>query len=624
MKVVIALLALVPARMASAQPGPLSAEDLTAIRSVVGTATPQWSPDGARIMFASPLGGSDLWTVPSTGGFPVPLNVDMGDIAFLQGHQPTFSPDGKWIAYISNKTGAAEMFVTSLDDGRAVQLTHLGARINSYSWAPDSRSIAVADDRSGGYDIYTVAVPGGSIARITSDPRYDVFPSWTPDGKRIVYVRLDDRWLNHEILVADLDGTSRPVVKDTDFFDYGAGATFGYPQISPDGSTILFRSQRSGWINYWTVPLAGGTPHLLAAEAANQNGAHWSPDGRSILYLSLWNGMQDLRVVSASGGTPRVLVKPDSAGYVNNAMWSPDGARISYTLESPTAPADLYVVPVAGGAPSRLTMSVAPSWRDAVLIQPKKIHLKAVDGVTTAAYLYEPRLEPGKKAPGILLIHGGPTSSFNDTYQIQAQYFAQRGYAVLLPNIRGSSGYGKPFEDANNGCWGRCDLKDVEAGVAYLRTLPYIDAAHMGITGTSYGACMTLAASAFAPGLFQAGIAASGYGDWLAFTDEQEMRHIKLLRYELGPLPQAAALYRSISPIYFIDSIRTPLFLIHGEGKSLPRSDASKIFVDRMEMKYKPVRYRTYPNENYYIQNPANIRTMLGDMLAYFEQYLRD
>jgi dipeptidyl aminopeptidase/acylaminoacyl peptidase len=624
MKVPIALLALVAARMASAQPGPLSAEDLTAIRSVVGTATPQWSPDGARIMFASPLGGSDLWTVASTGGFPVPLNVDMGDIAFLQGHQPTFSPDGKWIAYISNKTGSAEMFVTSLDDGRAVQLTHLGARINSYSWSPDSRSIAVADDRSGGYDVYVVAVLGGSMTRITSDPRYDVFPSWTPDGKHVVYVRLDDRWLDHEILVANLDGTSKPVVKDTDFFDYAAGGTFGYPQISPDGSTILFRSQRSGWINYWTVPLSGGTPHLLAAEAANQNGAHWSPDGRSILYLSLWNGTQDLRVVAAAGGTPRVLVKPDGQGYVNNATWSPDGARVSYTLESPTAPADLYVVPAAGGTPVRLTMSVAPSWRDGILIQPQKIHFKAVDGTTTAAYLYEPRLEPGKKAPGILLIHGGPTSSFNDTYQIQAQYFAQRGYAVLLPNIRGSSGYGKVFEDANNGCWGRCDLKDVEAGVAYLRTLPYIDAAHMGITGTSYGACMTLDAAAFAPGLFQAGIAASGYGDWLAFTDEQEARHIKLLRYELGPLPQAAALYRSISPIYFIDSIRTPLFLIHGEGKSLPRSDASKIFVDRMEMKYKPVRYKTYPNENYYIQSPSNIRTMLADMLTYFEQYLRD
>jgi dipeptidyl aminopeptidase/acylaminoacyl peptidase len=627
----IGALALVAVRAASAQVTPLSPEDLTAIRSVVGTATPQWSPDGARIMFASPLGGSDLWTVNSSaasGGFPTPLNVDMGDIPFLQPHQPTFSPDGKWLAYISSKRGegASEMYVTSLEDGRTVPLTHLGSHVNSYSWSPDSRSIAVADDRSGGYDIYVVSVPGASIIRITTDPRYEVFPSWTPDGKRIVYVRLDDRWQDHDVLIADAagGGEARTVVKDTNFFDYGAGATFGYPLISPDGSTMLFRSQRSGWINYWVVPLAGGAPHQLAAENANQNGAHWSPDGKSILYVSLSNGTQDLRVVPASGGAARVLVKPDGQGFINNATWSPDGSHISFTMESPTAPADLYTVPSAGGTPTRLTVSVAPSWRDAVLIHPKKIQFRSTDGVTTSAYLYEPRLDAGKKAPGILLIHGGPTSSFNDTYQVQAQFFAQRGYAVLLPNIRGSSGYGKAFEDANNGCWGRCDLRDVIAGVAYLKTLPYIDSTHMGITGTSYGGCMTLAASAFAPGLFQAGIAASGYGDWLAFTDEQEMRHIKLLHYELGYLPQATALYRSLSPVYYLDSVKTPLFLIHGEGKPFPRSDASKIFVDRLEVKYKPVKYKTYPNENYYIQNPANIRTMLGDMLAYFDQYLRD
>ena len=95
-------------------------------------------------------------------------------------------------------------------------------------------------------------------------------------------------------------------------------------------------------------------------------------------------------------------------------------------------------------------------------------------GLTIAAYLYEPVLKPGEKAPGILLIHGGPTASFNDTYQAEAQYFAMRGYAVLLPNIRGSSGYGRQFEDANNGCWGRCDLKDVVAGVDFLKRQPYI------------------------------------------------------------------------------------------------------------------------------------------------------
>jgi dipeptidyl aminopeptidase/acylaminoacyl peptidase len=620
------VLSLAVAAHAKAQPAVLSADELTSIRSVVSGMTPQWAPDGSRLLFSGAMAGSDLWTVSATGGFPTSLAVDMGEIAFLQTHQPSYSPDGLSVAYISNRTGPSELFVRSLKDGHEIQLTNLGGRINSYSWSPDGQSIALADDRFGNYDIYKVAVPSGTLMRLTADPRNDVFPSWTPDGHTVVYDRLDVRWLDHEVMALDANGagTPRRVILDTDFFDYGAGATFGYPQVSPDGSTLLFRSQRSGWVNFWVVPMAGGVPRVVAAETANQIGARWSPDGKSILYLSLHNGMQDLHIVPASGGTPRLLVSPGEQGVINNATWSPDGARVSYTLESPTAPADLYVIPAAGGTPLRLTVSSGPPYMTHALIAPRKVQYKSPDGLTISAYLYEPVLGAGEKAPGILLIHGGPTSSFNDTYQVQAQYFAMRGYAVLLPNIRGSSGYGKTFEDANNGCWGRCDLKDVVAGVEFLRQQPYIDPTRTGITGTSYGGCMTLAASAFAPGVFQAGIAASGYGDWLAFNEEQELRHIKLLNYELGTLPQAHDTYYHSSPIYFIDSIQTPIFLIHGAGKQIPRSEASRIFADRLEMRYKPFKYKTYPNENYYIQRPDNIRVMLGDMKEFFDQNLKD
>jgi dipeptidyl aminopeptidase/acylaminoacyl peptidase len=609
-----------------AQPAVLSNADLVGVRSLVAGMTPQWSSNGSRILFATSLGESELWTIPATGGFPTSMQVDMGEIAFLQTHQPAYSPDGKWLSYISNRSGPAEIYLKSLVDGHEVELTHLGARINSYAWSPDSRRIAFADDKFGGYDIYTVAVPTGEVARVTDDIRYEVFPAWTPDARQIVYVRLDDRWVDHTVLAIDADGRSAPrtIVTDTGFFDYAAGGGFGYPEISPDGSTLLFRSARSGWINYWVVPMQGGTPRQIAPEAANQSGARWSPDGKTILYEALWNGTQDLRVVPATGGASRVLIKPSGMGFVNNAAWSPDGSRISYTMESPTAAADLYVVDTHGQQPLRLTQSEGLAYVARSLIQPKKITYRSPDGLTIAAYLYEPILKPGERAPGILLIHGGPTSSWNDTYQVQAQALAMHGYAVLLPNIRGSSGYGQTFEDANNGCWGRCDLKDVVAGVAYLKQLPYIEPTRMGITGTSYGGCMTLAAAAFAPGVFQAGIAQSGYGDWTQFYQEQELRHIKLLNYELGPLPQAESLYKSLSPMYYIDSIRTPLFLVHGEGKELPRSVASRLFVDRLEMRYKPFKYKTYPNENYYIRNAANIRALLGDMQDYFDQYLKD
>ena len=130
------------------RPTTLTAEELTSVRSVVGGIPPQWAPDGSRLLIGGALGGSDLWTIPAAGGFPVSLEVKMGEIAFLQSHQPKYSPDGKWISYISNRSGPAELYVRSLVDGTERQLTRLGGRINSYSWSPDGGAIAFSGDNS--------------------------------------------------------------------------------------------------------------------------------------------------------------------------------------------------------------------------------------------------------------------------------------------------------------------------------------------------------------------------------------------------------------------------------------------------------------------------------------------
>jgi dipeptidyl aminopeptidase/acylaminoacyl peptidase len=605
------------------KPAVLSADELTSVRSLVG-ASPQWFRDGTRLLIGGALGGSDLWAVPAEGGFPESLNFRMGETAFLQANQPRFSPDGQWIAWLAQREGATELYARSVADGKTIQVTRLGARINSYSWAPDSRRLALAGDKYGGFDIW-VAELGRGVARLTSDARYDVFPSWTPDGARVVFVRMDDRWLDHEVLEIAASGAGEPrlIVNDTDFFDYQAGGTFGYPLVSPDGATLLFRSHRSGWINYWLAPMKGGAPRQLAAESADQSGARWSPDGKSVLFLSLRNGTQDLRVASLAGGAPRVAAAPAGMGVVSNGEWSPDGSRISYTLETPVDPSDLFVVPAGGGEPRRITRSAGPAWIANGLIRPKKVSYTSPDGITTHAYLYEPIQRAGEKAPGVLYIHGGPTAQFSDTYNAQVQYLAMRGYAVLLPNIRGSSGYGKDFEDANNGCWGRCDLIDVRAGVEYLRTLPYVDGSKMGITGTSYGGCMSLAAAAFAPGLFQAAVAVSGYGDWIHMIQEQELRHLKLVEYEFGPLAREEARYRASSPFFYVKDIQTPIMLLHGIGVQLPRSEASRLFAERLEMNYKPFVYKTYPNENYYVRRRENLMTMYADVAAYFDQHLK-
>lgn len=616
--------ALAPASALAQRPEPVAlAERLIGIGSVVGGEGPFWTADGSRILYA---GGGGVWSVARAGGPPIRL---AGDIA-PQLLRP--SPRGDLLAYLSDQSGNPEIWLADASRVESRRLTNLGARINAMSWSPDGSAIAFSALRYGQFDIWAVTVATGQVTRLTSDPRYETYPAWTPDGRTILYVRSDDRWADHDVMAMAADGGgSRVVVSDHDLFDYGTLGTrarFGYPLVSPDGRWVAFRSHRSGWLNYWVVGTAGGPARPVAPEEADQSDARWSPDGREIAFVSTRNGTSDLRTVSATGGAPRVVV-PVSLGVAGSPEWSPDGRDLAFTLATPTRPQDLYLVAAAGGAPQRLTASLDPAV-ERTLVVPEKISY-ASDDLTIPAYLYRPpSLAPSVRVPGILLIHGGPTGQFSDTYLAQAQFLAAMGYAVLAPNIRGSSGYGKRFEDANNPCWTHCDLRDVVAGVEFLKRLPYVDAGKMGITGNSYGGIMSMGAVAHAPDVFQAAIPQSGYADWISFQDyNAELQHTKLLAYEWGPYPDSAHVYRRNSAIFSAERVTAPVFVLQGEGRSQSWRPAAPIpasleFVHALDRLNKVVRYKSYPGETYYVTGRANAKQVLLDILGFLDQYLRD
>jgi dipeptidyl aminopeptidase/acylaminoacyl peptidase len=603
------------------------AERIMSVMSVVPGEGPMWTPDGSRILFASPLAGGGLASVPVEGGAPSRVT---GPIA---AQIARLSPRGDQLAFVSDKGGNPEIWLASIGDGTERALTNLGARINGISWSPDGAWIAFSASRYGQFDLWKVKVSDGQVIRLSDDPRYEIDPVWTPDGRSILYFRVDDRWADHELMIRPADGgPERVIATDRDLFDYGTlgpRPRVGNPLVSPDGKQVLFRSHRSGWIDYWIVSIEGGTPRQLAAEAADQSDARWSPDGTQVAYVSNHNGAMDLRVVPAAGGASRAVV-PVSVGVVGAPEWSPDGTKLAYTFATPTRPQDLYVVPAAiGTAPRQLTVSIDPAV-ERTLITPEKVSYRS-DQYTINAYLYRPRVERGHRAPGILLIHGGPTGQYSDTYSAQAQFLAQMGYAVLAPNIRGSSGYGKPFEDANNPCWIHCDLRDVVAGADYLKSLPEVDPTRLGITGNSYGGIMTLGAVTGAPLVFQAAAAQSGYADWISFQDyNTELQHTKLLAYEWGPYPDSAAVYRRNSSIFAANQVTAPVLLIFGTGQSQPWRPgvypipASLEFAHALDRLNKVVKVKTYPGESYYVTGRENSKQVLLDLLEWFDQYLRD
>ena len=585
--------------------------------------------DSAILYVATPSSGAELREVPAAGGPSRLISNQLGGMPFLAGHEPRLSPDGRWIAYLSNTADATgeglevEVWLQPADNGHpARRLTHLAANINSFQWAPDSRAVVLSSSRSGRYNVYRTDVASGATVRITDDQRYEVYPAYA-GRSRLLFVRLDDGWTRHEIWSIDeVTGERSLLLADEDFFDYHYGRTFGYPLPSPRCDCVLFRSHRSGWINYWVASLAEARtePRALVPAEADQSDARWSPDGSRLAYVENHNGTLELRVLEIGSGRTAVLDGGEDCACSMPA-WSLDGTRLAYLRQTTTAGPDLWVVEVASGARTRLTGGDGHVISD--LIRPAKVSYPTFDGRRIHGYLYSP---PGasavERAPGLMWIHGGPTSQFSDTVQPWVQFFAQRGYAVLLPNIRGSSGYGKEFEDLNNGDWGHDDLKDVLAGVEYLKTLGFVDGDRVGIHGTSYGGCMTMSAIAWAPGVFRAAIPHAGYGDWEAMYAEQELRHLQLLRYEFGAYPESADVYRRCSPFHDIAAIETPTFVVHGEGR-LPRSAASRQFVEEMRRLYKPVRYRVYEGECYYVRTAEGVERMLTDMLMFLNEHLK-
>jgi len=576
-------------------PGEFTLEELLDVASQVGQGVPVWSPDGGTLTVA---GRGRLWTVPVDGGEPEALPLERAS-------SPAWSPDGSVMAFLSPTPEGNEIWVWRPDGAEEARpLTRLGSRIDFFSWSPDGSHLAFHGYRYGSPDIFTVEVDSGRVRRLTSDRLWEVYPTWTPDSRQVVFVRMDERWVDHDVWVVDAHGGEpRRVVRDREFFDYRRGQEFGPAQVQPGGDLVLFRSHRSGWLNQWLVPLGGGEPRPLWSEEADHNAqkpfrgyAAWSPDGGRVAFTSNLNGTHVLRVADVATGEVETLVEPEM-GIVANAAWSPDGGWIAYTLDTPRTPEDLWVVDVASGEERRLTWSLDDPGLEDALFLPEKVTYPSTDGLTIPAYLYRPPgVEAQDPAPAIVWIHGGPTSQFDDSWRRhwQVHYYVKHGYAVLLPNIRGSSGYGQEFELLNRGCWGHCDMEDVEAAVGYLHQLPWVDANRVAVTGTSYGGFMSMAATTFAPDLFRASFPTlTGYGDWArAYQEFFNLAEVKLLDYELGPLSENPEVYHRTSPIHHVDRIRTPLLLVGEEGDT-PMAR----FAAQVARHYKPVQYLGFPGD---------------------------
>jgi dipeptidyl aminopeptidase/acylaminoacyl peptidase len=588
-----------------------------------------------------------LWTVSTTTMKPARLPGFQGVVSF------SLSNDRTQIAYIK----AGQVWVGSLEGKTQRQLTRIsdGSRLAAPSFSPDNQYVAFSaslsselpepmpyngdrmqvlrsrtwDTRLGIVSVFygdPVMVPtsggggGGAGGRA----------QWVA-GPALVHEEYSGDRKHREIDVTTVSGETRAVWKDYDpaWISMADGPR---TVTSPDGKTIAFISDRSGWAHLYAIP-ADATSESQARQLSKgefgDGYANWSPDGKSIVYAHSEVGNQQerfLSIVDVASGKVRPVVT--ARGVNREALFSPDGTKLAYLRAAVEHPQEVYTVSVAAGsAPVRLTNSLPEGINPADLTAPVGVHYPSrKDGKPVPATLMvDKNLDKTKKHPAIIWIHGSGADqnylawhpgSYRMYYSI-CQYFAQQGYVVLTPDYRGSSGFSRDWTTGAFHDLGGGETDDVNGGADYLKTLSYVDPDRIGIWGLSYGGFMTLQSIIRAPKLYAAAIDVAGVGDWETWTTGGA------LLGRLGSTPVTDPdFYDRSAPVKHLDKIERPLMILQGTNDTnVPLWETLKV-VDRLEKLGTPFDMAFYPGEIHFFRRAFVLRDAWRRSDAFFYQHL--
>jgi dipeptidyl aminopeptidase/acylaminoacyl peptidase len=594
----------------------------------VGGAT--WSPDGKTVAFVSNLSGrNNIWTVAAEGGWPMQLTVsDQRQTA------PTWSPDGKWIAYMSDYDGDEQwdIFLVSPKTGQVVNLTNTREIAEeSPTWSPDGRYLAyiVKPKTSSVFeiDVYdTVLRDVKHITSGTAKDRMNVSPIWSPDGKRIVYTQEQAKGTDSNIFMAEIGGES------TVLTPHQGEETYSANDASPDGNYLLITSNAgNGYDNAGLLDIATKKIQWLTQDKWEIAGDSFAPDGKSLLYTANVDGNNEIYSYDVASAKAHALPFPKGLNWPSGrrSPFTGDGSRLLYTHTGAAAPGDLwvYTFPVkshAGksgdGQSHQLTHSLVGGVRAEDMVEPSLVHYPSKDGKwTISALVYVPyNLPRNGEHPAIVYVHGGPTAQTVNTFNRLVQYMVNQGYLVIAPNYRGSTGYGREFQQANLFDMGGGDLQDVLAAADWIKQTGYVDAKKVILMGGSYGGYLTMMGVTKAPEVWAAGVPIVPFVNW--FTEIQNEDPI-LQQSDLatmGDLVTNKARYEERSPINFVDQIKAPLYLLAGgNDPRCPKSEAQQV-VDAVKKRGGVAEYKVYENEGHgfaRVENQIDAYNRVADFL---------
>jgi dipeptidyl aminopeptidase/acylaminoacyl peptidase len=667
------LLTLLASSLLPAQKRPF---DFSAMMELKRISDPQISPDAKWVAFtvqsvdlAANKKPSQIWIVPLEGGTPRQITRE-GEA----NQRPRWSPDSKRIAYISDRGGSSQIWLMDPDGGNPKQVTNISTEADGVLFSPDGMNLVftsavfpdcAADDACNqklltaeknskvrariysellyrhwtGWDskrrshLMVVPVAGGTPRDLTPGNRdvppfslggaddYDI----SPDGAEVCYSMNADpvpaTSTNSDLYAVSIKGG--PARKIT--VNPGADSS---PRYSPDKKYLAWRAQlRAGYeSDRWRLMVlersTGKTTNLTENLDRWVNSFSWAPDSTGIFFTTADRGTQPIQLISVNGGAARVIASGTSE--LDEMQLTRDGKTMVYTQQTGVSPAEIFRAASSGGAPVAMTHLNDAVLNACQLTPVEDFWVDAADGSRIQSFVIKPYgFEEGRKYPVVMLIHGGPQGNwgYSWSYRWNPQVFAAAGYLVVMPNPRGSTGYGQKFIDEINQDWGGKPYDDIMAATDHAAALPYADSTRMVAAGASYGGYMIDWILGHSQ-RFKALVSHAGVYDLRGEFGATEELWFPF--WEMGGTPwDKPEDYSKWSPSTYVKEFQTPTLVIVGElDFRVPYTQGLQLYTG-LQMQKVPSRLMVFPDEGHWVLKPQNSALWYKTVFEWMDSWVK-
>jgi dipeptidyl aminopeptidase/acylaminoacyl peptidase len=601
----------------------------------------QFSPDGARVAFvvAEPPKGErrarHIWLYEKESGAVRQFTFSGKDET-----SPRWSPDGKQIAFLSNRDDQQQIYVMRADGGEAAAVTKGKRSVHSFAWSPDGKQIAyLAPDAKSATEekkdkdkddarvvdkndkqprlwLLTLAT---SEAKALTDSKWEISElAWLKTDNRLVVSATDHPESDqetHRIFSISLPDGSRRLI----FAPHGP---FHDLQVSPDGETVSYVGSRVDGPSPHDLMLLDvdkrATRNLTGASLDRAVSEHrWMKDGSMLALYT--DGFRNKLIGFSPEGMSKDPANPPASNV--NAFAVSEAGDVVFAGQSATTPPELWLWDQKNSP--RQVSHLNDSWKQFTLSTPEFYKYKSFDGLEIEAALLKPAGADGKsRLPLIALIHGGPTGNWQDSIEVWGQLLAARGYAVFYPNIRGSVGYGQKFIEMNRGDWGGADFKDVMWGVKDLIDRGIADSAKLGIGGWSYGGYMAEWAITQTND-FKAAVSGAGLSNLISEYGSEEHPAYDEWFYGVPYESDSLVKFLNSSPFTQLKNAKTPTLILQGEADTTDPPDQSQELYRGLKHYGVETELVMYPREPHGFREEKHLLDRLNRILAWYDAHLK-